>query len=555
KQEYEEYVKDSKNYRDRWEYLLAYNDNDVEMMIKPIDNLINQNAQYKVDMISNLSLSKCSTSIKYALAYKDFDVNANYAIVNTVTIFEPSLKWWIKKCANYKKQDELYNAKLESKISKLTNDDINNIKIKSKMRNIENCVSENDYQKFLEMYKNEGYCYLCKEHFTHDNKPTLDRIDNSIGHELSNCKLACKICNNLRNRKDEKITRLRIQLKKYCLLHHLPTTVTDEKEYYNLRQNMTGGISNVLHRYCIKGETYINRFRYTNDNKVVSEDTENKITHILGLDFNSLYPSVFSSIKHDFIDYHGGVMFMPGSYKRRFEVYDENGDKNKEIYKKCSNIIFSKYRYQPNPKYLFIATVKLICPKNKINYFINFPPIIRNITIKNDEIVIGSYMYNYMKEHKLSSLNKEERRLTQLLDTCGQYMTFSNYYLWFLLDQGLVLEDIKSVSLYEAHNQFHEFVTTFMKKRQDIISKKEKGNEKFYKISMNGSYGYDGINSENFSKIKICNKDKAYSAIISDTYINGIEINDDCYLIQQQPKHFKCNTPLQEAFFTLDNAK
>ena len=55
---YDEYVKDALNYKSRWDYLLKYNVDDVEMMIKPIDNLINMNAEYNVDLIRNLSLSK-----------------------------------------------------------------------------------------------------------------------------------------------------------------------------------------------------------------------------------------------------------------------------------------------------------------------------------------------------------------------------------------------------------------------------------------------------------------------------------------------------------------
>ncbi len=532
KEDYAEYVNDCKNYKNRWDYLLAYNDNDVEMMIKPIDNLIAMNAEYNVDMISNLSLSKCSACIKYALAYKDFDPTTEYDIINKENSFKPTIKWWKYKCDCYYKQDQKYNQTHSNN-----------------MRNLDKCISVSDFDEFMKMYNN-GCCHLCKEHFTNVNKPTLDRIDNDIGHELSNCKLACVECNKLRKRDDPKITSLRIQLKKFCKLNHLPTLINDEQEYYSLRNNITGGLSNVQHRYNIKGETHINKFRYDAiNNKVLSYDTPNIMTHVVGVDFNSLYPSSFSSTKHDFNKYHGGIMYMPGSFVRRIDVKD-NQSKQKAI-----DIITSKTRFQPNPKHLFIAKVKLVCPASKINYFINFPPVFRNINIKNEESVIGSYMYSYLQEHKLASLDKEERKLTMLLDTYGEYMTFSNYYLWFLLDHGLVLEDVKSVSIYEAHTGFREFVTTFMKKRQDIIAGKSNGNEKFYKISMNGSYGYDGMNTEKFCKVKICDTNKAYQYIISQTYVNGAQLNDDLFIIQQQPKTYHCTTCLQESFWTLDNAK
>ncbi|WP_289705092.1 hypothetical protein, partial [Bacteroides acidifaciens] len=345
-----------------------------------------------------------------------------------------------------------------------------------------------------------GKCHLCGEHFTHTNKPTLDRIDNNKGHQIDNCLLACAECNRLRQRDDDKITRTKIQLKKFCKLHHLPTLITDEKEYYNLRENITGGLSNVLHRVNIRGQTLINKLKYdaVND-RIISYDTSNIVSHVAGIDFNSLYPSSFSSVKHSFNPYHGGIMYMPGSFIKRFDVYDEQGNKNEKVLNTAMNIIQSKKRFDANPEFIFKAEVKLRCPKNKINDLINFPPVFRNINIMNDEQTIGSYMYKYMKDNKLNSADKETRKLTMLLDTCGTFMTFSNYLLWFLIDHGLIVDDIKSLSLYEAHDGFNQFVCEFMKKRQDILSGKAHGNEKFYKISMNGSYGYDGMNSENFN--------------------------------------------------------
>jgi hypothetical protein len=36
------------------------------------------NLEYKIDMFSFMSMASCANAIKYALAYKDFDLNANY---------------------------------------------------------------------------------------------------------------------------------------------------------------------------------------------------------------------------------------------------------------------------------------------------------------------------------------------------------------------------------------------------------------------------------------------------------------------------------------------
>lgn len=204
------------------------------MMIKPIDNLINLNATYNVDLISNLSLSKNSACIKYALAYKDFDPSKDYDTTEKVNTFKPTPDWWAYKCKSYAYQDDRFNI----------------LNPKKPQRDLTKTVTEEDFSEFMKLYNDpeNGKCHLCGEHFTYSNKPTLDRINNDLGHELKNCLLACASCNQLRNRTDEKVSRLRIQLKKYCHLHSLPTTIANEKEYYDLREGITGGLSMVMHR-------------------------------------------------------------------------------------------------------------------------------------------------------------------------------------------------------------------------------------------------------------------------------------------------------------------
>jgi hypothetical protein len=50
-------------------------------MIKPIDNFIQMNFRYKIDMFSFMSMAACANAIKYAFAYKDFDININYPVI------------------------------------------------------------------------------------------------------------------------------------------------------------------------------------------------------------------------------------------------------------------------------------------------------------------------------------------------------------------------------------------------------------------------------------------------------------------------------------------
>ena len=97
---------------------------------------------------------------------------------------------------------------------------------------------------------------------------------------------------------------------------------------------------------------------------------------------------------------------------------------SKEIRRKCLNIIHSKHRFDADPKFIFHATVKLECPKEKINDFINFPPVFRNFEIKNDESTIGSFMYNYGRDNKIHTVDESNTKLTMTLDTMGEFKTF-----------------------------------------------------------------------------------------------------------------------------------
>jgi hypothetical protein len=102
---------------------------------------------------------------------------------------------------------------------------------------------------------------------------------------------------------------------------------------------------------------------------------------------------------------------------------------------------------------------------------INFPPIIRNIDITTDKETIGDFTYEYMKEHNLKT-DKCERKLTQLLNTRGEFFVCYSVYLYFLIDTcGFEIEDVERLHVFTAHESFHEFATQTMKRRQDKQTK------------------------------------------------------------------------------------
>ncbi|KAA6383295.1 MAG: hypothetical protein EZS28_021177, partial [Streblomastix strix] len=248
---------------------------------EPIDNLIKMNFNNDLDMFNYLSMASCANATKYKMCCDDLDLNSRYT-----TKDDP-------KVSNYNTQDT--NAG----------------------RDVQYNVNQADFEYFRDIIKG-GQCWFCEVRFTNKNPPTLDRIDNSLGHSKNNVQLACQWCNVKRGNRDPFVTKGLIQLKRYYLAKCLPMPLTDEDTYHKLRPNITGGIANAFHRYNVKDETHINKLKLEGK-YVVSYDLDYLMTHVTGYDFNSLYPSVMSGIPHDFIKYTSHRIYMPGYALDRIE--------------------------------------------------------------------------------------------------------------------------------------------------------------------------------------------------------------------------------------------
>ncbi|KAA6380109.1 MAG: hypothetical protein EZS28_024363, partial [Streblomastix strix] len=338
-------------------------------------------------------MAACSNAIKYAKAYEDFDTNGVYPNFEDLSQkFYLTENYWQSKVQGYQVQD------------------------KHQRRDTTNNVQDSDFEYFKQLFKDSN-CNICGCKFTFANKPTLDRINNLKGHSKDNVQPCCLYCNCFCSNKDKNIGKLFIQLRKYCMIRCLPTNLTDIDVYHLIRKWITGGLSNVMHRVNRSGIDFIKRIQYDNkvaaegdkDNKMVTVlTTDHRITHVVGVDFNSLYPSVMSSEPHKFIKYTGGKS-------------------NKRITQEGK---------------LFIAEVKGHIDDNYVNDFINFPPILRNYEFTIDERTIGSYMYCHMKQNTIMT-DQKQRKLTNLTSTMGEYMAFSSYYLWFLIDDcHFIIDDV-----------------------------------------------------------------------------------------------------------------
>jgi hypothetical protein len=109
--------------------------------------------------------------------------------------------------------------------------------------------------------------------------------------------------------------------------------------------------------------------------------------------------------------------------------------------------------------------------------------------------------------------------------------------------------------VYEKHTGFRAFIEEMTKLRQESKLRGYGAGDEFYKLVLNGSYGYDIMNEEKFSKCSIHNKHTAALKVCSPYFMSTRKLNENHYQVQMEREVYNCKTPLVQGFFTLENAK
>ena len=74
-----------------------------------------------------------------------------------------------------------------------------------------------------------------------------------------------------------------------------------------------------------------------------------------------------------------------------------------------------------------------------------------------------------------SSIPKDSCDYVKLAKKSKSYMSFSSYYLWFLIDEfDFKITDIKSIITFNKHLRFGNFVQSCMNARQRAICEEAK---------------------------------------------------------------------------------
>ena len=69
-------------------------------------------------------------------------------------------------------------------------------------------------------------------------------------------------------------------------------------------------------------------------------------------------------------------------------------------------------------------------------------------------------------------------------------MSFSSYYLWYLMDKfHFIIDDIQTLITFNKNTCFNPFVDGFTKNRQKAKLNRQQGKDEYCKYTLNGSYG------------------------------------------------------------------
>ncbi|KAA6349984.1 MAG: hypothetical protein EZS28_051910, partial [Streblomastix strix] len=240
-------------------------------------------------------------------------------------------------------------------------------------------------------------------------------------------------------------------------------------------------------------------------------------------------------------------MYMTGQVTKHIKIREANDQDYRDTKRKeMMNIINSENRFTEEKGKLFIASVKGHIDKNHINERINFPPIWRKRTYKTDEKTVGKFTYEKMQKQGIF-VNKLVTKLTSLLSTHDEFMLFSSYYLWLLIDYcHFIIDDVEETVLFTKHTAFKSFVEVMAEKRQQALREGNQAKQLYFKNIVNSSYGADGQNNEKFDKISICNKQQTYLKQLNKGFTNTRKICDDRYLVSINPDSFSAHKCLQE---------
>ena len=147
-------------------------------------------------------------------------------------------------------------------------------------------------------------------------------------------------------------------------------------------------------------------------------------------------------------------------------------------------------------------------PEHLLDYFSNFPPIIKNTAVSRDDI--GKLMKEYAGKENIM-VQPRRMLISSFILTNG---TIIKPFLFFYLQLGLVCKEIHSFVYYTPRNCFDNFV-------QSAVDARRQGDEnpnssvvaETTKLLANSFYGYQIMDCSRHTVTKYLTNEKTHSVI------------------------------------------
>jgi hypothetical protein len=94
-----------------------------------------------------------------------------------------------------------------------------------------------------------------------------------------------------------------------------------------------------------------------------------------------------------------------------------------------------------------------------------------------------------------------------------------------------------------------------MEERMKAIEQKKDGYGRLCKNILNAPYGKDGMNQSKYSRLIIMDQKKTFFSQCLPESKGSRAISNNRYIVEKSYKTYSVNTTIQEAVFSLDNAK
>ena len=189
-------------------------------------------------------------------------------------------------------------------------------------------------------------------------------------------------------------------------------------------------------------------------------------------------------------------------------------------------------------------------PSHLRDYFSEMPPIFKNCMVSKDDI--GQHMAEFADENGIM----QQPRRTLVSSMKGDKIMLITPLLKWYLQHGLDITAVYSIIEYQPRRCFSDFADTVVEARRAgdkdpckaIIAET-------MKLIGNSAYGKTITNKERFTDVELCTEEEAPKKVNCTHFHHLTPIGEDHWEVEMSKKRIKMDLPIQIGFFVYGYAK